>query len=100
MAENERWFTLPNFSIQDFIDEQQNKNTLSRTRGDVALLKTFLVSLKETREIDAIQPAELDDAFKTLCCYQRRQQTRNIGLLNQTLTVSKHKQFYEHSSKK
>ena len=25
------------------------------------LLKTFLVSLKETREIDAIQPAELDD---------------------------------------
>ena len=61
MAENKPRFTLTNFSIQDFIDEQQNKNTLSKTKRGFALLKTFLVSLKETREIDAIQPAELDD---------------------------------------
>ena len=53
MEENEPRFTLPNFSIQDFIDEQQNKNTLSKTKRDVALLKTFLVSLKETIEIDS-----------------------------------------------
>ena len=61
MAENELRFALPNFSIQDFIEQLQNKNTLSRTKGDVALLKTFLMSMKETRETDAIQPAELDD---------------------------------------
>ena len=54
MAENEHWFALPNISIQDFIDKQQNKNTLRKTKRDVALLKTFLVSLKETAELDDV----------------------------------------------
>ena len=44
-----------------FIEEQKNKQTLSKTRRDVGLLSKFLKSKQENRKIEEIQPQELND---------------------------------------
>ena len=48
-------------SVNQFIEEQKNKQTLSKTRRDVGLLSEFLKSKQENRKIEEIQPHELND---------------------------------------
>ena len=48
-------------SVNQFIEEQKNHQTLSKTRRDVALLFEFLKSRQESRNIEEIQPQELND---------------------------------------
>ena len=48
-------------SVNQFIEEQENKQTLSKTRRDVGLLSEFLKSKQENWKIEEIQPQELDD---------------------------------------
>ena len=47
--------------VNQFIEEQKNKQTLSKTRRDVGLLSEFLKSKQENRKIEDIQPKELND---------------------------------------
>ena len=44
-----------------FIEDKKNKNTLSKTRGDVSLLTEFLNSKNESRRIEEIPPKELNE---------------------------------------
>ena len=44
MAEQSRRFVSPDKPIDKFIEDQKNKNTLSKTRRDVSLLTEFLNS--------------------------------------------------------
>ena len=48
-------------SVNQFIEEQKNKQTLSETRRDVGLLSEFLKSKQENRKIEELQPQELND---------------------------------------
>ena len=45
-----------------FIEEQENQNTVKKTKRDVSLLTEFLQTKRETRsEIAEIPPAELNE---------------------------------------
>ena len=57
MAEQSRTFA----SLDKPIDDQKNKNTLSKTRRDVSLLTEFLNSKNESRRIEEIPPKELNE---------------------------------------
>ena len=48
-------------SVDQFIAEQKNEQTLSETRRDVGLLSEFLKSKQENRKIEELQPQELND---------------------------------------
>ena len=49
-------------SIETFIEEQENQNTLKKTKRDVAFITEFLQTKGETRiEIAEILPAELNE---------------------------------------
>ena len=48
-------------SVDQFIEEQKNMQTLSETRRDVGLLSEFLKSKQENRKIEELQPQELND---------------------------------------
>ena len=47
--------------MDKFIEDQKNKNTLSKTRRDVSLLTEFLNSKNESRRIEEIPPKELNE---------------------------------------
>jgi hypothetical protein len=46
--------------IQEFINGQQNKNTLQKTVRDVAMATKILKLKNETHELHKIEPTELD----------------------------------------
>ena len=49
-------------SIETFIEEQENQNTVKKTKRDVTLLTEFFQTIGETRiEIAEIPPAELSE---------------------------------------
>ena len=48
-------------SVNQFIEDQKNKQTLSKARCDVGLLSEFLKSKQENRKIEEIQSQELND---------------------------------------
>ena len=50
MAEQSRRFVSPDKPIDKFIEDQKNKNTLSKTRRDVSLLTEFLNSKMKAEE--------------------------------------------------
>ena len=60
MSDNSRRFKSLEKPIETFIEEQKNKNTLSKTRRDVSLLKEFLLSKNESRKVEEISPEELN----------------------------------------
>ena len=60
MTENSRRFVPLDKPIDRFIEEQKNKNTLSKTRRDVSLLIEFLKAKNETRKVEEIPPEELN----------------------------------------
>ena len=45
--ENYNRFVSVNYSLEEFVQHQKNKNTLSKTQRDVSLLKKVLVSRNE-----------------------------------------------------
>ena len=49
MAEQSRRFVSVDKPIDKFIEDQKNKNTLSKTRRDVSLLTEFLNAKSESR---------------------------------------------------
>ena len=49
MAEQSRRFESLDKPIDKFIEDQKNKNTLSKTRRDVSLLTEFLNSKSESK---------------------------------------------------
>ena len=62
MAEGESLcFPALQKSVNKFIEEQKNKQILSKTRRDVGLLSEFLKSKQENWKIEEIQPQELND---------------------------------------
>ena len=62
MAEGETLrFPALHKSVQQIIQEQKNKQTLSKTGRDVGLLSEFLKSKQENRNIEEMQPQELPD---------------------------------------
>ena len=62
MAEGERLrFPALQKSVNKFIKEQKNKQTLAKNRRDVGLLSEFLKSKQENWKIEEIQPHDLND---------------------------------------
>ena len=58
--ENYNRFVSVNYSLEEFVQHQKNKNTLSKTQRDVSLLKKFLVSRNEPRELENIEARDLN----------------------------------------
>ena len=48
-------------SVEEFILEQENKNTAQKTEGDVRLLERFLKTKNEDRKIEDIPAVELNE---------------------------------------
>ena len=61
IAEEIPRFALHEGTMDDFIDDQENKNTRAKTDRDIILLKTFLQTKGESRNVEEIPPANLDD---------------------------------------
>ncbi|CAC5422992.1 unnamed protein product [Mytilus coruscus] len=55
-----QYMDMTEHDIEQFIEGQQNKNTLTKTVRDIALLKKFLKAKNENRELQTIPPVELD----------------------------------------
>ena len=71
MAEQSR-FVSPDKPIDKFIDDQKNKNTLSKTRRDVSLLTEFLNSKNESRRIEEIPPKEHNEYIIIIIAVRRK----------------------------
>lgn len=61
MEEEVPRFVLLEGTIDDLIDEQENKNTSAKTDRNVSLLKTFLQREEELRNVEEIPPAQLSE---------------------------------------
>ena len=61
MEEEVPRFVLLERTIDDFTDEQENKNTSAKTDRNVSLLKTFLQREEELRNVEEIPPAQLSE---------------------------------------
>ena len=73
MAEGESLrFPALQKSVNQFIEEQKNKPTLSNTRRGFGLLSEFLKSKEENRKIEEIQPRELNDFLSELIVTVKR----------------------------
>ena len=72
MAEQSRGFVSPDKPIDKFIEDQKNKNTLSKTRRDVSLLTEFFNSKNESRRIEEIPPKELNEYISEFIIAVRR----------------------------
>jgi len=46
--------------IEEYITDQENKNTRAKPQGDVKLPTAFLLEKNEQRKIEEIQPEELN----------------------------------------
>ena len=46
--------------VEEYIADQENKNTRAKTQRDVKLLTTFLLEKNEQRKLEEIQPEELN----------------------------------------
>ena len=58
--ENYNRFVSVNYSLEEFVQHQKNKNTLTKTQRDVSLLKKFLGSRNEPRELENIEARDLN----------------------------------------
>ena len=59
-AEESSRFVSVGCSLDEFVQHQENKNTLSKTQRDVSLLRNVLVSRHELREIENVDAKDLD----------------------------------------
>lgn len=58
---SERFKTIPNDDIDNFIFQNENENTRRKTLSHIKLLRQFLSEEGESREIHNIPPMELDN---------------------------------------
>ena len=65
MASASRFVPL-DLPLYDFVETQSNKNTLSKTNRDVALLKEFLRTKEIDKEIETLGAKEFDEV---LCAF-------------------------------
>ena len=65
MASTSRFVPLQ-LPLDEFIEEQSNKNTLNKTNRDVSLLKKFLRAKEHDKEIENLEAKELDEV---LCAF-------------------------------
>ena len=72
MAEQSRRFVFLHKPIDKFIEDQKNKNTLSKTRRDVSLLTEVLNSKNESRRIEEIPLKELNEYINEFIVAVRR----------------------------
>ena len=73
MAEGESLrFPALQKSVNQFIEEQKNKRTLSKTRRGVGFLSEFLKSKEENSKIEEIQSEELSDFLSELIVTVKR----------------------------
>ena len=54
-------FVSVGYSFEEFAQHQENKNKLRKTQRDVSLLKKFLVSRNEPRELENIDARDPRD---------------------------------------
>ena len=64
MASASRFVPLQ-LPLAEFIEEQANKNTLSKTKRDVSLLKEFLRAKEIDKELENIEAKVLDEILCT-----------------------------------
>ena len=87
-------FVPPETTLEAFIEEQSNKNMLSKTKTDVSLLKKFIRMKGKDKEFENIKPRELDE---TLCLRKKGYPTAIIEGQEFTKTrerlVAKHKEL-------
>ena len=84
-------------SIETFIEEQENQNTVKKTKRDVTLLTEFFQTKGETRiEIAEIPPAELNELlsefilgvpFRSVSLRSIRKLTRSLRSLDRFLIL-------------
>ena len=71
-------------SVNQFIEEQKRKQTLSKARRDVGLLSEFLKSKQESRKIEEIQSQELNDFLSefivTVTVYSNRNASSEFSI--------------------
>ena len=60
-------------SLDSFIEQQGNQNTISKTFRDVSLLKKFLASEKEERDVQDIEPEALNKYISEFIVKVRKQ---------------------------
>ena len=60
-ARSEKWPFASVCSVEEFILEQENKNTAQKTERDVRLLERFLKTKNEDRKIEDIPAVELNE---------------------------------------
>ena len=85
MASASRFVPLQ-LPLAEFIEEQANKNTLSKTNRDVSVLKEFLRAKEIDKELENIEAKVLDEI---LCMFivevkkkgRRRIRTNNIKII-------------------
>ena len=71
-------------SVEEFIDRQENENTKTKTKHDVALFHEFLVLKGETRQMDELTPQELNTVTflsEFLIAVRKKKTTRNTSLI-------------------
>ena len=57
---SERFLSLNDTDVDDFIEEEENINTKKKTELDLALVNSFIFKEKENRRFKEIPPQELD----------------------------------------
>ena len=74
MASASRFVPLE-LPLDEFIEEQSNKNTLSKTNRDVSLLQEFLRAKEVDKEIENLEAKELDEVLCAFIVEFRKKRT-------------------------
>ena len=76
-------------SIETFIEEQENQNTVKRTKREIALLTEFLQTKGETRsETTEVPPAELNKLFSEFILSFRTKEGQDYELSSLRVIVA------------
>ena len=81
MASASRFVPLQ-LPLTEFIEEQANKNTLSKTNRDVSLLKEFLRAKEIDKELKNIEAKVLDEILCTFIVEVKKKGRRRIRTNN------------------
>ena len=57
---SEKFLSLNDADVDDFIEEEENINTKKKTELDLALVNSFIFKEKENRRLEEIPPQKLD----------------------------------------
>ena len=70
---SKEFVSMSNNEVQDFIDNQENVNTLKKTKNDIMKFRRFLETKDETREIHHIDVDQLDEYVANFILSVRKQ---------------------------